>query len=162
MLATPCTIFHKYIGKLVEHKMVISSWLTSPSQLLMATVAPRISVIIPVYTQLAWIESWEISWKSSCHWIVASWETSLLLGFKRRCSCLPKTVTLKYKHLSSEWVIGGSGILRANLCPGCFKVILLPAADTTWEIYRPRWSVLNGTTTPYSLSFPERCSIGNR
>lgn len=145
-------------------------WLTSPSQLLIATEASGMSLTSPVKTQSPWIRCLAFSTKSSCHSTKAPGATSLLLALRRRCSSFPNTVTLKNRRCD-EVTVGISETLRANrlLLPGAgapslsappaASSPLLPLpAETTWERYRPRESVLNGTIRPYSLSFPESFS----
>lgn len=153
-------------------------WLTSPSQLLIATEASGISLTSPVKTQSPWIRSLAFSTKSSCHSTKAPGATSLLLALRRRCSSFPNTVTLKNKCWAEAEVTEGiSGAPRATLlllptveeasaapaapaaAAGAAPLLPLPA-ETTWEMYRPRESVLNGTIRPYSLNFPESFSDG--
>lgn len=148
----------------------LGKWLTSPSQLLMATEASGMSVTSPVKTQSPWIRSLAFSSKSSCHSTKAPGATSLRLAIKRRCSSFPNTVTLKNKCWPVEVTEGVLGALRATLLllPGgeaaaaaATAAPLLPLADeTTCEIYRPWESVLNGTIRPYSRNFPDRFSDG--
>lgn len=147
-------------------------WLTSPSQLLIATEASGMSLTSPVKTQSPWIRSLAFSTKSSCHSTKAPGATSLLLALKRRCSSFPNTVTLKNKCWAEAEVTEGiSGAPRATLlllpkvaeaspsAPAAAPLLPLPA-ETTWERYRPWESVLNGTIRPYSLNFPESFSDG--
>lgn len=146
-------------------------WLTSPSQLLIATDASGMSLTSPVKTQYPWIRSLAFSSKSSCHSTKAPGATSLLLALRRRCSSFPNTVTLKNKCWVEEEVTEGiSGAPRATLlllpkseaasgAAAAPPPPLLPLpAETTWEMYRPWESVLNGTIRPYSLNFPESFS----
>lgn len=154
-------------------------WLTSPSQLLIATEASGMSLTSPMKTQSLWICSLVFSTKSSCHSTKAPGATSLLLALRRRCSSFPNTVTLKNKcRAEAEVTEGISGALRATLLllpkvesaspsapavesAAAAAAPLLPVpAETTWERYRPRESVLNGTIRPYSLNFPESFSDG--
>lgn len=152
-------------------------WLTSPSQLLIATEASGMSLTSPMKTQSLWICSLVFSTKSSCHSTKAPGATSLLLALRRRCSSFPNTVTLKNKCWAEAEVTEGiSGALRATLLllpkvepaspsapAGAVAAAapLLPVpAETTWERYRPWESVLNGTIRPYSLNFPESFSDG--
>jgi len=145
--------------------------LTSPSQLLIATEASGMSLTSPVKTQSPWIRSLAFSTKSSCHSTKDPGATSLLLALRRRCSSVPNTVTLKNKWCAGTWLTGGiTGALRATLLllpkaeaasPSVAAASLLPfPAETTWEMYLPRESVLNGTIRPYSLNFPESFSDG--
>lgn len=140
--------------------------LTSPSQLLIATEASGMSVTSPLKTQSPWIRSLAFSLKSSCHSTKAPGATSLLLALKRRCSSFPNTVTLKNKcWVDAEVTEGISEALRATLLllpkpetastTGAAAPLLPIPAETTWEMYRPWESVLNGTIRPYSLNFPE-------
>lgn len=148
-----------------------SVFLTSPSQLLMATEASGMSVTSPVKTQSPWMRSLVFSSKSSCHSTKAPGATSLLLARRRRWSSFPNTVTLKNKCWADGGVTKGmSGAPRATLllmpeveaaAPAAAAALLLPLpAETTWEMYRPWESVLNGTIRPYSLNFPESFSDG--
>ena len=140
-------------------------WLTSPSQLLIATEASGMSLTSPVKTQSPWMSSLAFPKKSSCHSTKAPGATSLLLALKRRCSSFPNTVTLKNRRCDQA-TLGIWGTLRATLlllpralsAPAASSPLLALPAETTWERYRPRESVLNGTIRPYSLSFPESLS----
>lgn len=144
--------------------------LTSPSQLLIATEASGMSLTSPVKTQSPKMRSLAFSTKSSCHSTKAPGATSLLLALRRRCSSFPNTVTLKNRCCNGV-TLGISGALRATLLPlpsaaapslsaatAASSPLLPLPAETTWERYRPRESVLNGTIRPYSLSFPESFS----
>lgn len=159
-----------YISLHCTHIWGMHWWLTSPSQLLIATEASGMSLTSPVKTQSPWIRSLAFSEKSSCHSTKAPGATSLLLALRRRCSSFPNTVTLKNRRCD-EVTLGISGTLRATLlllpravapslsAPAASSPPSLPLpAETTWERYRPRESVLNGTIRPYSLSFPESFS----
>lgn len=150
-------------------------WLTSPSQLLMATEASGMSVTSPVKTQSPLICSLLFSLKSSCHSTKAPGATSLLLALRRRWSSFPKTVTLKNRCWAAGEVAEGiSGAPRATLLLLLLLLLMLPRleaaselllplpAETTWEMYRPWESVLNGTIRPYSLNFPESFSEGTK
>lgn len=163
-------------GSYISLHLTFSSvhcWLTSPSQLLIATEASGMSLTSPVKTQSLWICSLAFSTKSSCHSTKAPGATSLLLALRRRCSSFPNTVTLKNKCWAGAEVTEGiSGALRAALLllpkfeeapsgAAAAQPPLLPLpAETTWEMYRPWESVLNGTIRPYSLNFPESFSDG--
>lgn len=136
--------------------------------MLIATEASGMSLTSPLNTQSLWICSLAFSSKSSCHSTKAPGATSFLLALRRRCSSFPNTVTLKNKCWVEEEVTEGiSGAPRATLLllpkaeASAAPPPLLPLpAETTWEMYRPWESVLNGTIRPYSLNFPESFSDG--
>lgn len=151
------------------HTSNVHAWLTNPSQLLIATEASGMSVTSPVKTQSLWMCSLVFSTKSSCHSTKAPGATSLLLALRRRWSSFPNTVTLKKVYWPEGEVTEGIwGAPRATLLLlpslGGFSVaaaLLLPLpAESTWEMYRPWESVLNGTIRPYSFNFPESFSGG--
>lgn len=120
----------------------------------------------PVKRHRCWRGSRKSTSKSSCHSATAPGGTSRRLGLSRRCSSVPKTVTLKYSK--RRWGDSSKGLRgtrrrrrRDGRGAGGQAALPMPTAaspDTTCERKRPRQSALKGTITPYSLSLPDRRS----